>query len=135
FGHPRSAFSQLFRRFNALVQQVNEREQLLQRLAEEERLAAVGRLASGLAHEINNPLGGMQTALDTLQKHGDRPEVRREGVALLMRGLSGIRDVVRSTLAAYKSGEGRRDLQPADLDDLRYLIQHEVSRRQLVLDW
>jgi len=135
FGDPQSAFSQLFLRFNAMVQQVNERELLLQRLAGEERLAALGRLASGLAHEINNPLGGMQTVLDTLQKHGARPEVRSEGLALLMRGLGGIREVVRSTLATYKAEQGRQDLQPADLDDLRYLIQHEVARRRLAVEW
>ena len=72
-GSEHSEFGQLFRRYNALVQAMQERELLSGRLAEEERLASLGRLASGLAHEINNPLGGLFNAIDTLKRHGDRP--------------------------------------------------------------
>lgn len=133
--HPRSTFGRLFRRYNALVEAVSERERLAQHLAQEERMASLGRLASGMAHEINNPLGGMQTLVDTLTRHGERPEVRQESLALLQRGLSGIRDVVRSTLATYKGGGGGERLARQDLDDLRYLVQHEVTRRRLQVEW
>lgn len=134
-GDRRSEFGRLFRRFNALVRAVNEREALAQQLAEEERLAALGRLASGMAHEINNPLGGLQTLVDTLRTHGDDPKVRQEALALVDRGLKGIRDVVRSTLVTYKGPGDAAGLTRSDLDDLRYLVKHEVARRQLRLLW
>ncbi len=96
-------FSRLFRRYNAMVRGVNEREVLATRLSEEERLASLGRLASGIAHEINNPLGGMFNALDALKRHGDREAVRQTSVRLIQQGFSGIRDLVRSTLVTYRA--------------------------------
>jgi hemerythrin-like metal-binding protein len=40
------------------------------RLVESEKLASVGQLASGLAHEINNPLAFISANLTALQEHG-----------------------------------------------------------------
>ena len=91
-GSATSEFGQLFRRYNALVRAMQERESLAGRLAEEKRLASLGRLASGMAHEINNPLGGLFNALDTLKRHGRDNSVRERAISLLERGLSGIRE-------------------------------------------
>jgi signal transduction histidine kinase len=130
-----SEFRRLFGRYNVLSQAVNEREYLAVQLAEEEKVASLGRLASGMAHEINNPLGGMFNALDALKKHGVREQVRATSIRLLEQGLSGIRDLVRSTLASYRADQRPRDLTMADLDDLRLLVKPEAKLKKLNLEW
>lgn len=128
-------FATLFRRFNAMVAAINERKVLARRLAEEEGLAQLGKLASSMAHEVNNPLGGMMTAVSTLRKHGTDPQVRRTALGLLERGLGDIRNVVRATLVTYKGLSDSSRLRREEFDDLRFLIQHKIAHRCLRLDW
>ena len=128
-------FDLLFDRFDAMARALNEREELASRLADQEKYAVLGKLASGMAHEVNNPLGGLFNALDTLRRHGDDTKAREATLALLERGLSHIRDVVRSTLVMYRRGDGNSSLRPIDIDDLRLLIEPEASRKQLQIDW
>jgi signal transduction histidine kinase len=134
-GHGDSEFARLYRRYNSLVEALAEREELARQLAAEERVASLGRLASGMAHEINNPLGGLFNAIDTLKSHGDKASVRRSSVDLIERGLRGIRDVVRTTLATYRADREQRDLTAADLDDMRLLVEPELRRKQIAVSW
>jgi signal transduction histidine kinase len=128
-------FRRLYAAFNRLAEGFRERESLTRRLAEEERLASLGRLASGMAHEINNPLGGLFNALDTLKQHGGSPEVRGRSIDLIERGLRGIRGVVRSALLTYRADGDGRDFTPEDMDDLRILASPEARRNDLTLTW
>ena len=128
-------FDRLFDRFNGMARALNDREELASRLATQEKYAVLGKLASGMAHEVNNPLGGLFNALDTLRRHGDDAAVREATLNLLQRGLTHIRNVVRSTLVTYRSETADRSLRAVDVDDLRLLVEPETLRKRVQLAW
>lgn len=125
----------LFDAYNRLVEAERQRGALAHDLAREEKLASLGRLASGMAHEINNPLGGLFNALHSIKRHGDRSEVRNSAADLIERGLIGIRDVVEATLETYRPDRSRRALTQDDLEDVRVLVFPEIKRKNLRLKW
>lgn len=122
-------FGDLFRSYNGLVRSMHEREDLARRLARERRISILGRLASSVAHEINNPLGGLFNAVATLKSHGHLPSVQQNSIGLLDRGLQAIRDTVRTTLSAYRSDRNPRVFEARDLDDLALLSAPEARRK------
>jgi two-component system, OmpR family, sensor kinase len=131
----RTEIGALMASFNHMAGALREREQLAVRLAREEKAVLLGKLASGMAHEVNNPLGGMLNVIDTLRKHGGDPQTRLRALDLLERGLTGIANVVRAALTTYRGPTSGPILRARELDDLQFLLQHEVSRRKLTLFW
>ena len=127
--------ARLARTYNTMVGAVAYKAEAERRLAARERFVALGRLSSSLAHEINNPLGGLLNATGTIRTFADRPEVVRQSADLLDRGLRHLRDVTRATLDQNRLDRAEQPLGPEDFHDLKLLIQPEVTRRALGLDW
>jgi signal transduction histidine kinase len=61
---------------------LRELEQTREQLLAEERLAAVGRLSSAIAHEIRNPVAMISSSLETAQRPGLADEERQEMFAI-----------------------------------------------------
>jgi signal transduction histidine kinase len=133
--HISREFDLLFDQFNAMAHALNEREELASHLANQEKYAVLGKLASGMAHEVNNPLGGLFNAVDTLRRHGGDRQVREATLNLLERGLTHIRNVVRSTLVTYRREAPESSLRAVDIDDLRLLVEPEALRKRVQFDW
>lgn len=99
-------FAMLAERLNRMTDHLLDAQSQLVR---SEKLASVGRLAAGIAHEVGNPLGAIGTYLEVLRRRGADPEV----VTGLTREVNRIDHIVRSLLDyACPHDEA---LQPVDL--------------------
>jgi two-component system, NtrC family, sensor kinase len=68
------------------------------RLFAAQRLSATGTLAAGIAHEINNPIGGMINAARVLREGKLDPAKREEYLELILDGLERVRAIVQKIL-------------------------------------
>lgn len=127
--------TRLVQTYNLMVEAIDAKAETERRLAERERFVSLGRLSSSLAHEINNPLGGLLNAADTITQYADRPDIVRQSASLLKRGLEHLRDVARATLDHNRLDRSSAPLTREDFDDLHLLIGPETKRQQQVLDW
>lgn len=127
--------SRLISTYNRMTTAVESRAEAERRLAERERFVSLGRLSSSLAHEVNNPLGGLLNAADTILSYSDRPEVVRQSAELMQRGLSHLRDVTRAILDENRLDRVGQALRPEDLEDLKLLFEPEVASRAQRLHW
>ena len=126
---PRANDPELGRISDAVVQLINAlelKQKAEARALSAERLAAVGRMTAAVAHEINNPLGGLLTATQTLRLHGAADTTRQRTVDLLERGLQQIRSTVAALLPQARIED--RPLEPNDLEDVLMLARATASR-------
>jgi signal transduction histidine kinase len=69
--------------FKRMLSDLRAKDALEKQMLQSERLAAIGRLSAGIAHEINNPLGGMLNAISTYKRHGSPEALDAKTLALL----------------------------------------------------
>jgi signal transduction histidine kinase len=101
-------------------------DEATKRLVQSEKLASLGELAAGVAHEINNPVGYVSSNLTTLQKYLavyekvlDAPEADSEEMAALKKKLNYafIRDDLQNLVKETQEGVGRVKAIIQDLKD------------------
>lgn len=120
--------------FNNMVDGLREREALKEEVMASERLAAIGRLTAGIAHEINNPLGGMLNAISTYKRQRSGvPAFVDHTMSLLERGLTQIRETVAALLVEARLES--RALTPHDIEDVHTLLLPNVQGKHIHLDW
>ncbi|HET9553286.1 MAG TPA: ATP-binding protein [Anaeromyxobacteraceae bacterium] len=124
------------RRFvHAVVRDVTERRQLELQVHLADRMASVGTLAAGVAHEINNPLAFVLANLDFALVELERPGGDGAEVGRALKeardGAVRIREIVRDLKSFSRTGEA--DERPVDVRKVLQtavgLAQHEIRHR------
>lgn len=104
-------------------------------LRQSEKLAAMGRVAGIIAHEINNPLEAITNAFYLLKNHPSLDEEARYYAALAEQELQRVSHITRQTLSFYR--ESRQPITvsiPDLLDNVVELQQRAVAGNHIVLE-
>ena len=113
----------------ALREEIAERKRTAQKLRDSERLAAIGTTAAKLAHEIGNPLNGMATTVQILERHLTRQKAPADEVVI-----SAVQDLSQEIARLHALVQRLRTLarpqvlerRPTDL----IAVTEEVLRRE-----
>ena len=113
---------------------VTDERLMTRELANTERLAAIGRLAGGVAHEINNPLGTILAFTQIMQRQAVTEAERKEYLADIEQSALRCKVIVESLLrfSRQASGTERRSLLVNDVvrDAVRAFAAREPERAQ-----
>lgn len=126
----------LIERFNDLLKRLNKsKEQLAlaqRQIYQSEKLASIGRLASGVAHEINNPLNGIKSCIYAIEKEPDNKIQTKEYLDLINEGIFYIENVTKKLLGFVRQ-------QPLVTDSLELnelilnvyrLLEYKLKQKQ-----
>jgi PAS domain S-box-containing protein len=102
-------------------------------LEQQERLAALGTLAAGLAHEINNPIGIVASRIELMLTESDNPGLPaeiREDLQVLERNVRRVGQIAKGLLSFAR--QAPRERTPVDLnrvvEETLFLVERQMTR-------
>ena len=124
--------------FNLMAKSLQERDEKLKELTQRqltrsEHLASIGRLAAGVAHEINNPLTGVLTFAHMLLKNAPGNSQERKDIETIIEATTRCRDIVRGLLNFSRQREPQKKLSDLNhvLRQALNLLRHQAGTNQV----
>jgi two-component system NtrC family sensor kinase len=134
---PPGEMGALCRAVDAMADAVDQREEQLKlaarkQIGQSEKLASIGRLAAGIAHEINNPLTGVLTFAHLLRQKGNMSAEDQQDLDLIISETSRVAEIVRGLLDFAR--ERPSEKKPVDINHVIRQTLRLVSGQKLFTD-
>ena len=108
-------------------------KQAQSQIIQAEKLASIGRLASGVAHEINNPLNGIQNCVRMILEEPDNKQQTTKYLALTDEGLNKIESVVKKLLNYARQDQLVREQVNINvsINNMLELLEYKITKRNI----
>ncbi|HYB40525.1 MAG TPA: PAS domain S-box protein, partial [Candidatus Methylomirabilis sp.] len=122
----------------AFITDISERVALQRAARQADKLAALGTLSAGIAHEINNPIGIISSRVELMMLEGNSSlsASLREDLDVILRHARRVSNITRGLLSFARQSSGAQ--VPVSLnkvvEDILELVQKEMSRGQIRLN-
>lgn len=110
-----------------IVRDISDRKATQAALMDKEKLAATGRLAASLAHEVNNPLAAITNLAYLIQNHTSLDSDARGYADALLREAQRAADIAHRTLSFYKEATQQ---SPTDVPEI---LRQVLDAKQKIL--
>lgn len=105
--------------YTTLQQAYDDLQQSQQRVMQQERLRALGQMASGVAHDINNAIAPIALYTDSLLEHEDGLTERARGyLGIIRRAIADVGETVKGMREFYRPQERQATLTQIDLNPI-----------------
>ena len=129
----------LTEKFNAMIERLENAHQELEaayaQLVQSEKLASLGTLSAGLAHEINNPIAGIQNCLRRLKQNPQNVAQAKKYLELMEEATNRIATVVRSLLDYARPRE--MDFAPVNIEEVietaLLLVAYKLEKHRIAI--
>ncbi len=120
-----------------IIDDITEIKRALEEKEKAKRLSLIGQLSAGIAHEIRNPITGINITLDMLRAATNLTENQKKSIDKILKELSDIEDLINSLLEITKPTSLK--LKNESLDDLIksfiYRINDLIKQRNIELTY
>jgi PAS domain S-box-containing protein len=109
-GNEEVATMGVFNDLREKLAQEDRMRKMLSRIAQAEKMASLGQLAAGVAHEINNPLTGILLYASLLLEGLAEGDPRSEDLSFIIEDANRCRDIVKNLLAYSRQSSPNREV-------------------------
>ncbi len=121
---------------NKVEARTNEIKKIHSQLFRSEKLASLGKLAAGVAHEINNPLTGILTNSSLLLEDLHEGDPKREDVEVIVKETIRCREIVKRLLDFAKQIAPQKKLTNINtlIENIILLVRNQTSFRNINIE-
>ena len=112
-----------------MVKDIEQRRQVEEQIAQADKLASIGQLSAGIAHEINNPMGIILGYTQLLLRNEEQDSEKYADLKTIEKHVRNCKSIVEGLLNFARTSKPREDIIRIDeaMDDVLNFIQQHAG--------